>query len=54
MDDKKPTVGDMLRTTAENQQKFLVSVADHVDNLEKTISELSERVNNLEDLLKNK
>jgi len=54
MEDKKPTVGEMLRTTADNQQKFLASVADHVDKLEKNIAELAERVNGLEDLLQNK
>jgi hypothetical protein len=41
-------VSDMIRITAENQNTFLIQVADHIDKLEQAIDELRVRVINME------
>ena len=41
-------VSDMIRVTAENQNTFLMQIADHVDKLEQAVSELKDRVNAME------
>jgi hypothetical protein len=41
-------VSDMIRVTAENQNTFLMQIADHVDKLEQAVSELRDRVNAME------
>ena len=41
-------VSDMIRITAENQNTFLMQIADHVDKLEQAVSELKDRVNAME------
>ena len=41
-------VSDMIRITAENQNTFLIQIADHVDKLEQAIAELRDRVNAME------
>jgi hypothetical protein len=41
-------VSDMIRVTAENQNTFLIQIADHVDKLEQAIAELRDRVNAME------
>jgi ubiquinone biosynthesis protein UbiJ len=41
-------VSDMIRITAENQNTFLMQIADHVDKLEQAVSELRDRVNAME------
>lgn len=41
-------VSDMIRITAENQNTFLIQVADHIDKLEQAIDELRIRVINME------
>jgi uncharacterized protein Yka (UPF0111/DUF47 family) len=37
-------VSDMIRVTAENQNTFLMQIADHIDKLEQAIDELRNRV----------
>ena len=37
-------VSDMIRVTAENQNTFLIQIADHIDKLEQAIDELRNRV----------
>jgi hypothetical protein len=41
-------VSDMIRITAENQNTFLMQIADHVDKLEQAVAELRDRVNTRE------
>jgi ubiquinone biosynthesis protein UbiJ len=41
-------VSDMIRITAENQNTFLMQIADHVDKLEQAVAELRDRVNAME------
>ena len=41
-------VSDMIRVTAENQNTFLIQIADHIDKLEQAIDELRNRVNAME------
>jgi ubiquinone biosynthesis protein UbiJ len=41
-------VSDMIRITAENQNIFLMQIADHVDKLEQAVAELRDRVNAME------
>jgi ubiquinone biosynthesis protein UbiJ len=41
-------VSDMIRITAENQNTFLMQIADHVDKLEQAVAELRDRVNTME------
>ncbi len=41
-------VSDMIRITAENQNIFLIQIADHVDKLEQAVTELRDRVNAME------
>jgi len=41
-------VSDMIRVTAENQNTFLLQIADHIDKLEQAIDELRNRVNAME------
>jgi len=41
-------VSDMIRVTAENQNTFLMQIADHIDKLEQAIDELRNRVNAME------
>jgi hypothetical protein len=41
-------VSDMIRVTAENQNTFLIQIADHIDKLEQAIDELRNRVNVME------
>jgi ubiquinone biosynthesis protein UbiJ len=41
-------VSDMIRITAENQNTFLMQIADHVDKLEQAVAELRNRVNTME------
>lgn len=41
-------VSDMIRTTAENQANFLSQIANHIDKLEDSIVQLTNRVTELE------
>jgi uncharacterized protein Yka (UPF0111/DUF47 family) len=41
-------VSDMIRVTAENQNTFLMQIADHIDKLEQAIDELRDRVITME------
>jgi uncharacterized protein Yka (UPF0111/DUF47 family) len=41
-------VSDMIRVTAENQNTFLIQIADHIDKLEQAIDELRDRVITME------
>ena len=41
-------VSDMIRITAENQNTFLIQIADHIDKLEQAIDELRNRVTAME------
>jgi uncharacterized protein YceH (UPF0502 family) len=41
-------VSDMIRTTAENQANFLSQIANHIDELEQSIVQLKNRVDELE------
>jgi len=41
-------VSDMIRVTAENQNTFLIQIADHIDKLEQAIDELRNRVTEME------
>jgi ubiquinone biosynthesis protein UbiJ len=41
-------VSDMIRITAENQNTFLMQIADHVDKLEQAVAELRDRVSTME------
>jgi len=41
-------VSDMIRTTAENQADFLSQIANHIDKLEDSIVQLTNRINDLE------
>ena len=43
-----PTVGQMVRMTAENTAQFMAQVADHIDQLEAKVAELTERVTAME------
>lgn len=46
---QEPTkVSDMIRTTAENQANFLSQIANHIDKLEDSIVQLTNRISNLE------
>ena len=45
---KKITVGEMLRLTGNNTAEFMKQIADHVDNLEATIVQLQLRIAELE------
>lgn len=46
---KEPTkVSDMIRTTAENQADFLSQIANHIDKLEDSIVQLTNRISDLE------
>ena len=41
-------VGDMLRTTADNQLNFLTQIAEHIDRLELHIQTLETRITAME------
>ena len=41
-------VSDMIRTTAENQADFLSQMANHIDKLEDSIVQLTNRISDLE------
>jgi dynactin complex subunit len=41
-------VSDMIRTTAENQADFLTQIANHIDKLEDSIVQLTNRISDLE------
>jgi hypothetical protein len=41
-------VADMIRITAENQTIFLTQIADHIDKLEQSIVQLTNRISDLE------
>ena len=41
-------VSEMIRITAENQNVFLIQVADHIDKLEQAIDELRNRITEME------
>ena len=46
---QEPTkVSDMIRTTDENQANFLAQIANHIDKLEDSIVQLTNRISNLE------
>ena len=46
---QEPTkVSDMIRTTAENQANFLAQIANHIDKLEDSIVQLTNRISDLE------
>ena len=46
---QEPTkVSDMIRTTAENQANFLSQIANHIDKLEDSIVQLTNRISDLE------
>jgi ubiquinone biosynthesis protein UbiJ len=41
-------VADMIRITAENQTIFLTQIADHIDKLEQSVVQLTNRISELE------
>jgi DNA polymerase IIIc chi subunit len=41
-------VSDMIRTTAGNQADFLIQIANHIDKLEDSIVQLTNRISDLE------
>ena len=41
-------VSDMIRTTSENQAEFLTQIANHIDKLEDSIVQLTNRISDLE------
>lgn len=41
-------VSEMIRTTAGNQAEFLKQIADHIDKLEDSIVQLTNRISDLE------
>jgi hypothetical protein len=41
-------VADMIRITAENQTIFLTQIADHIDKLEQSVVQLTNRISDLE------
>lgn len=41
-------VSDMIRTTAENQANFLSQIANHIDELEQSVIQLKNRIEELE------
>jgi predicted RNase H-like nuclease (RuvC/YqgF family) len=45
---QRPSVGEMLRTTGANTEKFMVQVAEHVEKLEIEIKQLAARVQEME------
>lgn len=45
---KSIKVSDMIRTTAGNQADFLTQIANHIDKLEDSIVQLTNRISNLE------
>ena len=46
---QEPTkVSDMIRTTAGNQADFLTQIANHIDKLEDSIVQLTNRISDLE------
>ena len=47
-EEKVIKVSDMIRVTAENQNTFLIQIADHIDKLEQAIDELRNRVITME------
>lgn len=53
MTDEKISVSSLLRTTADNSSNFYNQVADHIDNLEKTIRDLTTELNELKKTLDN-
>jgi ubiquinone biosynthesis protein UbiJ len=48
MTEKIKKISDMVRITAENQQVFLTQIAEHIDQLETAIAELTTRISELE------
>ena len=48
MSNEKISIGQMLRTTAENQSVFLTQIADHIEKLENALVELQNRVTEME------
>ena len=43
-----PTVGQMVRMTAENTAQFMAQIADHIDQLEAKVADLSARITTME------
>jgi hypothetical protein len=48
MSNEKISIGQMLRTTAENQSVFLTQIAEHIEKLENALVELQNRVTEME------
>jgi len=48
MSTEKISVGQMIRTTAENQGIFLTQIAEHIEKLENALVELQNRVTEME------
>jgi cell division septum initiation protein DivIVA len=47
-EEKRPTVVDMLRTTAHNTAEFMDKVAAHIETLEQEVIRLRQRVQEME------
>jgi hypothetical protein len=47
-ENKQLSVSDMLKMTGTNTAQFMAQVADHVDKLEETIVQLTNRITELE------
>ena len=45
---RAPTIGQMVRMTAENTAQFMAQIADHIDQLETKVAELSARITAME------
>jgi predicted metalloprotease with PDZ domain len=47
-EERRPTVVDMLRTTANNTAEFMDKVAAHIETLEQELIRLRQRVQEME------
>ena len=47
-DEQQVSVADMLRTTGENTQNFMIQIAQHIEKLEAEVLRLQQRVTELE------
>ena len=52
-EEAKLSVSEMIKTTAENQQVFLMQIAEHITKLEDHIVKLEKRILEMEDQIDN-
>ena len=48
-EENQMSVGEMLRTTAQNTANLLLKMADHIDKLEADVVQLTQRVKQFEE-----